>query len=159
MNLHQRKNVQWLFVALILTITFLVWLFFLTPAIVIRWQTETEADTVAFNILRAEVGSNDFQPINSQPIPAHGSIIQGATYAFTDKSVHRGRTYIYRLQEITVYGEQITYDNDTEAHAQRSPAEIIAAATFLLLVWGRWLLLVYHQPYSYSQYSSPRLPE
>ncbi len=125
---------------LLMTAAILVWLFLLPPSIVIHWRTETEVDTVAFNVLRTDEESNDLQPVNTQPIPAEGSAITGAEYTFTDKSVQRGRTYSYHLQELTSRGEQITYPQQTSARSQRSWLDIVAATLVLLVIWGGWLL-------------------
>ena len=134
-------------IVLLFTAAILAWLFLLAPPIAIHWRTETEVDTVAFNVLRAEVDSeseaegdaNEFQPVNTQPIPAEGSAVTGADYTFTDKSVQRGRTYSYRLQELTSQGEQITYPQHTSARSQRSWLDIVAATLLLLAIWGGWL--------------------
>jgi len=136
-----------LFFALLFTAAILAWLFLLSPPIVIHWRTETEVDTVAFDVLRAEVhpernggdDANDFQPVNTQPIPAEGSAVTGADYSFTDKSVQRGHTYSYRLQELTSQGEEITYLQHTSARSQRSWFDIATATLILLAIWGGWL--------------------
>lgn len=138
-GLRQKGRVLWLAATLFLTMVLLAWGFLLPPSIVIRWQTETEVDTVAFNLLRAEVGNDDFQLVNPRPIPARGEPVQGAVYAYTDTAVQAGHTYTYRLQEITAQGELTTYPWQTTAQAQRSRGEQSAALLALLILWGGWL--------------------
>ena len=81
----------------------------LFPAVVVRWQTETEIGSVGFNVLRAGEGDNDFRPVNDTLIPAVGSTTSGGRYAFGDRSARWGKRYIYRLQEINADGSTITY--------------------------------------------------
>ena len=124
--------------ALLFTAAILAWLFLSSPPIVIHWRTETEVDTVAFNVLRAEEGANDFQPVNIQPIPAEGSSMAGADYSFTDKTAQRGHTYTYRLQELTSQGEQVTYSLQTSARSQRSWLDVTTGILIFLTIWGWW---------------------
>lgn len=124
----------------LITVAALLWLFLSPPSIVVRWQTETEVDTVAFNLLRAADESEAFVAVNAQPIPAQGSATTGADYAHTDRTVQRGVFYTYRLQEITAQGDQITYPLQASARSQRSWPQVVGALLFLSVLWGVWLL-------------------
>jgi len=81
----------------------------LCPAVVVRWQTETEVGSVGFNVLRAGEGSSDFRQVNDTLILAVGSATSGGRYTFEDRSARWGKRYIYRLQEIDADGTAITY--------------------------------------------------
>jgi hypothetical protein len=73
----------------------------LTPTVRIAWTTESEVDTLGFNLLREDMSDPDNrQQINSQLIIAQGSPISGMTYTFIDRNVEPGKSYIYHLMEI-----------------------------------------------------------
>jgi hypothetical protein len=70
----------------------------------LNWETESEIDNAGFNIWRAEAEDGEYVKLNDQIIPAKGSEIKGAKYAFTDKTAKNRNTYFYKLQDIDVYG-------------------------------------------------------
>lgn len=79
------------------------------PTVVIAWQTESEFDTVGFNLYRSETPDGEFVQINPQLIPSQADPTSGATYEYQDESVNPGDTYYYRL-------EDVEYDNTREQH-------------------------------------------
>jgi hypothetical protein len=70
----------------------------------VSWKTETEINNSVFNILRAEAEAGLYVQINGSTIAAQGSPFQGATYEFVDTDVQNGKTYYYKLVDITEYG-------------------------------------------------------
>jgi len=73
----------------------------LTPTVRIAWTTESEVDTLGFNLLRDDFADpGNGQQINPQLILAQGSPISGISYYYIDREVQAGKSYIYHLQEI-----------------------------------------------------------
>ena len=73
-------------------------------AVTLQWQTESEIDTLGFNLHRAESEDGEYVKINPSLIQAEASPIQGATYQFVDDNVKNRRTYYYKLEDVDVYG-------------------------------------------------------
>ena len=67
----------------------------------IDWETATEFDIAGFYLLRSTSEFSDYSAITDL-IPAQGSGITGASYAFIDSDVTTGVIYYYRLQAISV---------------------------------------------------------
>jgi hypothetical protein len=74
------------------------------PAITVRWATETEVDTLGFNLYRATMPEGQFQQINSYLILGAVDPLTGAEYEFVDWDVKPGRRYFYQLQEVEIDG-------------------------------------------------------
>lgn len=72
--------------------------------IIIQWTTESERDNAGFNIHRAEEDRGEFFKVNDLIIPSEGTVTQGASYVFVDKTVKNGRTYYYKLEDIDLNG-------------------------------------------------------
>ena len=83
--------------------------FISAPTIEIQWQTESEFDTVGFNIYRSESPDGEFVQINPQLIPSKADPTSGASYLYEDNQVTSGITYYYKL-------EDVEYDNSREQH-------------------------------------------
>jgi hypothetical protein len=72
--------------------------------VLIEWITESEIDTVGFNLYRASSRDREYTQINSSLIPAEGSPTEGAQYFFIDEGVKNRRMYFYQLEDIDIYG-------------------------------------------------------
>jgi hypothetical protein len=72
--------------------------------VILNWITASEKDNAGFNIYRAETENGEYVKINAALIPAMGSVAQGAAYKFVDRSVERGKTYYYKLEDIDLSG-------------------------------------------------------
>lgn len=73
----------------------------LTPSVRIAWTTESEVDTLGFNLVREDLTDpKNGQQITPQLILAQGSPISGTNYHFIDREVKAGKSYTYHLQEI-----------------------------------------------------------
>lgn len=79
------------------------------PPVRIEWETETEVNTVGFNIYRREGDEGAFVQLNEELIPSKGSPVSGASYLFVDEAVVSGQTYYYQL-------EDVEFDNTRERH-------------------------------------------
>jgi len=76
------------------------------PYILIEWSTASEVDTLGFNLIRAELNSNDASTqVNQGLIFSQGSPISGYDYSIKDTSVQIGKEYNYSLQEVNYSNE------------------------------------------------------
>lgn len=76
------------------------------PSVEIEWKTESEIDTLGFQIYRVNVeDDNNITKVNEDIIFAEGSSINGSNYTYTDVEVVVGETYIYQLYEIQLNNE------------------------------------------------------
>lgn len=100
LNRHPQKVILVFFTIGILLLSFGMYQLF-TPTVRIEWTTESEVDTLGFNLLREELSDpgNGMQ-INPQIILAQGTPISGITYNFIDRDVQPGKSYSYHLMEI-----------------------------------------------------------
>jgi len=84
---------------------------FFTPSVTINWKTESEVNTLGFNLTRKTVdSSNNDKLINPDLILANGTPISGFEYQFIDHDVKLGEKYLYQLQELTISGETLVLD-------------------------------------------------
>jgi hypothetical protein len=84
----------------------------LTPSVRIAWTTESEIDTLGFNLFREDVSDpGKGQQINPHLILAQGSPISGTSYHFIDRDVQAGKSYFYRLMEIDNSNEIIELES------------------------------------------------
>jgi len=67
----------------------------------IDWETQTEFDIAGFYLLRRTSEFSGYSAITDL-IPAQGSGITGASYAFIDSDVTAGVIYYHRLQAMSV---------------------------------------------------------
>ncbi|MCX5886079.1 MAG: right-handed parallel beta-helix repeat-containing protein, partial [Proteobacteria bacterium] len=72
--------------------------------VILEWVTESEIDTVGFNLYRAESEDGEYVNINSSLIPAEGLATSGASYQFIDNDVQNRKTYFYKLEDIDLNG-------------------------------------------------------
>jgi hypothetical protein len=90
----------------------------LTPSVRIEWTTESEVDTLGFNLLREDLTDpGNGQTINPQLILAQGSPISGTSYHFIDRDVQAGKSYSYQLMEID-NSNQIVELESIEVHVK-----------------------------------------
>jgi hypothetical protein len=72
--------------------------------VVIEWSTETEVNTIGFNLYRAESPEGPFTRVNDQLIPSSPDPLVGGHYVYTDTQVAAGRTYYYELEDVEANG-------------------------------------------------------
>ena len=70
----------------------------------LSWETASEVDSEGFHLWRAEGPEGEFVQVTESMISAQGSPVEGATYDWTDPDVTAGSTYLYKLEEVDVYG-------------------------------------------------------
>jgi hypothetical protein len=74
--------------------------------VVLTWTTDSEINTEAFSVLRADSPEGPFATISDVLIMAKGSATKKASYAFVDKPLRNRRTYYYRLEAIDTNGDR-----------------------------------------------------
>ena len=89
-----------------LLLVFLVIFLSTHATVIIIWSTESELDTVGFNILRRDSTEDTFYQINENIIPASPDPIIGGDYSYKDHDVKIGQTYYYKLEDIGFDGEK-----------------------------------------------------
>jgi hypothetical protein len=106
----------------------------LTPTVRIAWTTESEVDTLGFNLLREDLTDPaGGQQINPQLILAQGSPISGINYHFIDRKVQAGMSYIYHLQEINNNHEVVELESIEIRVKQKGVIEIGIALVLLCM--------------------------
>jgi len=70
----------------------------------LSWETGSEPSNAGFNLWRSDSREGQYVKINGGLIPAEGDATHGAEYSFEDMDVTRGRTYYYKLEDVSIYG-------------------------------------------------------
>jgi hypothetical protein len=70
----------------------------------VAWQTGSEVDTAGFNVWRSASATGAYTKVNGAILPAQGSGVSGASYAWTDTNVSVGQTWYYKLEDIDTHG-------------------------------------------------------
>jgi hypothetical protein len=73
--------------------------------VTLEWETATEPDNAGFNLWKAEAEAGPYAKITAGLIPAQGDATHGATYTFTDADVKAGKTYWYKLEDVSINGQ------------------------------------------------------
>ncbi len=79
------------------------------PLVTLQWATGSEVNTAGFNVYRSEQAAGPFKRINAALIPASGSALTGARYAYQDAAAARGRTYFYQLEDVELDGASVRH--------------------------------------------------
>ena len=99
------------------------------PKIDVAWATATQYDTVGFFIVRSDTADGDYTRV-SDWIERMGDDLTGWEYGpWTDTDVVLGRTYWYKLEELTTRQESLFYGPVT-ATIGAAPTIIPPTATF-----------------------------
>lgn len=69
-------------------------------SLTIRWTTESELDTIGFNLYRADTADGEFIKINDELIPPAADPFIGGEHIFVDENVTRGNIYYYQLETV-----------------------------------------------------------
>ncbi|MCX5884380.1 MAG: RHS repeat protein [Proteobacteria bacterium] len=81
-----------------------------TPqGVLLQWKTESEINTVGFNLYRRIADEKDYTKINNSLIPAKGSSISGVEYSFLDVPPQQGGIYFYLLEDVDTAGNTKRY--------------------------------------------------
>lgn len=69
--------------------------------VVIRFRTETQANTYGFFAYRGETKDGPFVKVNKDIIPGAGTTSDPKNYEFVDIPLELGKTYYFYLEEVT----------------------------------------------------------
>lgn len=92
--------------------------------VVLEWTTETELNTIGFNIYRTTNPDSELVKINPVIIPSSSNPLTGGEYSFRDTNTERNQEYFYYLEEVTTSGT-------SERHG---PISIIARGKFTIYI-------------------------
>jgi hypothetical protein len=102
---------HWLIFTLILAFGQVGCSLFQEATLTIRWTTESELDTIGFNIYRADSEDGEFVKINNELIPPAADPFIGGEHIFKDENVTRGTTYYYQLETVDRNGNTTRTDS------------------------------------------------
>ncbi len=88
--------------------------------VVVEWETAAEVDTVGFNLLRKDGGTDAFRLVNDKLLPALLDSPQGGVYRLVDPSAKPGRTYTYQINEVEGSGHGRAYGPFTVTPAKQA---------------------------------------
>lgn len=110
--------------------------------VTVRWETGSESDVVGFHVWRldADTPGGADRRVSPALIPATGSALAGAAYAFVDRAVRRGATYRYAIEEVDARG-MATRHADTIVVRAGWPAVWLAAEAAAMLAVAGWMLV------------------
>jgi hypothetical protein len=118
---------------LILAIAIFTSQYLLPISIEVNWETESEFDTVGFNVLRSDSATGHFTRLNDNIIPGSADPVVGGSYQFVDSNVEPGIIYYYRLEDVE-YDSTISAHEIIEATAETRPWWIAVLALASALV-------------------------
>lgn len=105
--------------------------FLVTPAatggVVVAWSTAGEEDTAGFHVERATSPAGPWQRLTTEPIPGAGTTQVPQTYAFHDADAPGGSTFVYRVVEVEVDGDEVVHDALSSATSAPPPPALGAA--------------------------------
>jgi hypothetical protein len=74
--------------------------------VLLRWETRSERDNLGFNVERADGKGGSYRRLNDQLIRGAGTTSVPQSYEYLDEAVEQGRTYWYRLEDVSLTGER-----------------------------------------------------
>lgn len=78
---------------------------YIAGAVQLEWVTESETDNLGFYIYRSLSPNGPFEKCSETLIPGAGNSSSRNAYQFTDDTIVRGKTYYYRLADVSHSGE------------------------------------------------------
>jgi len=143
---------RWLTLVLALLLVaggaYLLWTTTQPTKVTVSWETGSERGTAGFYLWRTEPKVPFDVParqVNTDLIPARGSALTGATYAFVDASVRAGADYTYQIEEVDASGNRRRHPDTIAVTAGWPRAWLLAEAILvmalgvvLLIAHGRW---------------------
>jgi len=73
--------------------------------VLLKWITQTEVNSAGFYVWRSENEETGYVRITTLLIPSHGNSASPQEYTFTDLYVEEGKTYWYRIEEVSLDGK------------------------------------------------------
>lgn len=77
--------------------------------IIINWHTESELNTIGYNILRSRNKDDEYIKINNSLISVEGNSSSGNNYSFIDRQIENQVLYWYKIEEVDVDGSCYYY--------------------------------------------------
>jgi hypothetical protein len=74
--------------------------------VTLKWSTQSEINNLGFDVYRSESLDGTFTKVNQTYIPGAGTDGIPHSYRFSDENVEVGKTYYYRLEDISYNGER-----------------------------------------------------
>jgi hypothetical protein len=74
--------------------------------VLVAWQTRTEQDNLGFNVERADSRNGTYRCLNRELIRGAGTTSVPQSYEYLDETVEAGRSYWYRLEDVSLTGER-----------------------------------------------------
>ena len=130
---HTFLITAWLFLFALSSFQFLA-----PPSVLVQWETQSETNSAGFNLYRQQAHTLMQTQLNSTLIPSQGNSSRGATYRFTDKTVQKGKTYVYYLEEIELDGTAVFHPTFNQT------ATVPRFPSWLLLPVGGVVILTIH---------------
>lgn len=90
--------------------------------VAIGWETSRESDTAGFYVERWDAGAEEWVTVNKKLVPALLGVPAGGSYAVPDRGAAVGEALTYRLVEIEISGERLTYGPFEVTALQALPA-------------------------------------
>ncbi len=112
------------------------------PTVTVQWDTETEINTAGFNLYRGESENDDYMLINDTLIDSEGNSVSGASYEYVDKSVERGKTFYYLLEEVQIDGQTNRYEEAKFSYEVPGLSGLIVLLAAVVIVVGLALLVM-----------------
>jgi hypothetical protein len=111
-NLTQKISRPWLLLILLLLLLpgFAGCSLFEETSLTITWTTESELDTIGFNLYRADSVDGEYTKINEELIPPASDPFIGGEHTFIDENVTRGNIYYYQLETVDRNGNTTRTD-------------------------------------------------
>lgn len=75
-----------------------------SAGVLLRWRTESEVNNIGFAIYRGEARGGPYTKIAF--VDGAGSSAMPRDYQYLDKTVEKGKTYFYYLEDVDVAGEK-----------------------------------------------------
>lgn len=77
--------------------------------VVVKWETASEINTLGFNLLRLDPLTGEYKQVNPGLLPSMLKPHRGGKYTFKDTGALPGKTYTYKLMEVEVSGNELSY--------------------------------------------------
>ena len=74
--------------------------------VLLKWETGYETNNAGFNLLRSQAINGTYQQVNDDLLPSDDE----GVYEFMDTSVDVGRTYYYKLEDVSINGKRTEHE-------------------------------------------------
>lgn len=105
--------------------------------VTLRWTTESEVNSIGFNVYRADAADGPYERVSPDIIPSAGDPFSGGRYEFPDRTVEPNRTYYYQIEDLESTGVFNRYPDTTVVRTSYQPRLLTALPLLiaLILVW------------------------